>query len=333
MFRAQAVGWLPDGRSLLVSHLDSDTSTGQISLVDYPSGEISRVTHDVSDYDVCCLAVSRDGDALVALNNSHSSDVWVAAPDGSNPRQITSGTPLGSDLQWSGGRLLAGDDRSLYVSMNADGSDQRVFNNDYDEHMNRRRCPDGHLLFTTWSSGAVALWRSDADGSNPAQIASSSGTTVICTPDSKFALFTKDDVMWRVPLQGGVPEKTDLPPQGGVFSRDGKLFQTVHIFYGAKPDTWVITAATGGAPLYEVPMPYGAGAAEFALDGQALNVVLNRNHAGNIWRLPLNGGPPSQITKFTSGDIFSFALSPDGKHLALSRGQSKTDVVMMSGLR
>jgi serine/threonine protein kinase len=333
MFRAQAVGWLPDGRGLFVSHVDPETSTGQISLVSYPSGEISRVTHDVSDYAVCCLAVSRDGDALVALQNSHSSDVWVVAPDGSDARQITSGMPLGIDLQWSGGHLLAADDSGQYVSINSDGSDQRAFGNDHDQHMNLRRCPDGHLLFTTWHSGAMALWRSDADGSNPAQIANPNGTIVICTPDSKFALFTKDDIMWRVPVQGGVPERTDLPARDGVFSRDGKLYSTVHVFYGAKPDTWVITSANGAAPLYEVPMPYGAGASEFALDGKALNVVLTRNHAGNIWRLPLNGGPPSQITKFTSGEIFSFALSPDGKHLALSRGQSKTDVVMMSGLR
>ncbi|MGA7927266.1 MAG: hypothetical protein WCA20_14915 [Candidatus Sulfotelmatobacter sp.] len=257
----------------------------------------------------------------------------MATPDGSDPSQITSGTPLGLDLEWSGNRLLAADDNGQYVVMNSDGSDQRPFDNDHDRHLSLTSCPDGHLLFTTWRSGAVALWRSEADGSGAAQIASPSTNIVMCTPDSKFALFIKDGLMWRISIQGGVAEKTGLLPQYGVFSHDGKLYSSIHVSFGAKPDTWAITPAAGGAPLYEIPLPYGAGPAEFAADGKALNALLTRNHADNLWRVPLNGGPPTQMTKFTSGRIFTFALSPDGKHLALSRGQSKTDVVMMSGFR
>jgi hypothetical protein len=37
------------------------------------------------------------------------------------------------------------------------------------------------------------------------------------------------------------------------------------------------------------------------------------------------------VTKFSSGDMFAYAWSADGKQLAFSRGQNKTDVVMMSG--
>ena len=58
---------------------------------------------------------------------------------------------------------------------------------------------------------------------------------------------------------------------------------------------------------------------------------LTRNHASNIWKLLLTGGAPIQITNFPTGEIFAFSWSRDGKHLALSRGQHKTDVVMMSG--
>jgi hypothetical protein len=42
---------------------------------------------------------------------------------------------------------------------------------------------------------------------------------------------------------------------------------------------------------------------------------------------------PADPATRTSGEIFSFALSPHGKHLALSLGHSKTDVLMMIGLR
>ncbi|PYX83584.1 MAG: hypothetical protein DMG68_22075 [Acidobacteria bacterium] len=36
---------------------------------------------------------------------------------------------------------------------------------------------------------------------------------------------------------------------------------------------------------------------------------------------------------FTGSNMFAFAWSPDGKQLAFSRGQRKTDVVLMSNFR
>jgi Tol biopolymer transport system component len=61
--------------------------------------------------------------------------------------------------------------------------------------------------------------------------------------------------------------------------------------------------------------------------------MITRNRATNIWLQPLAGGPPKQITNFLNGDMFAYAWSSDGKRLALSRGERKTDVVMMSGFR
>ena len=50
----------------------------------------------------------------------------------------------------------------------------------------------------------------------------------------------------------------------------------------------------------------------------------------NIWRQPLTGGPPVQITHFRTGEIFSFAWSPDGQWLSLGSGLNRSDVVVMS---
>lgn len=78
-------------------------------------------------------------------------------------------------------------------------------------------------------------------------------------------------------------------------------------------------------------VPYGMQSPEFTPDSKALAFLLSRNHATNIWKMGLDGKGLQQITKFTNGDMFSYAGSPDGKQLAFSRGQDKTDVVMMSG--
>lgn len=74
-------------------------------------------------------------------------------------------------------------------------------------------------------------------------------------------------------------------------------------------------------------------AAQFTPDGKGIVFLLTRNRATNIWLQPLTGSGPIQVTKFTSGDMFAFSWSKDGKLLAFSRGQRNTDVVMMSHFR
>jgi hypothetical protein len=49
----------------------------------------------------------------------------------------------------------------------------------------------------------------------------------------------------------------------------------------------------------------------------------------NLWRTPLDGAPPTQITDFKSDSIRYFSYSRDGKHLALSRGNVTRDAVLI----
>jgi Tol biopolymer transport system component len=72
---------------------------------------------------------------------------------------------------------------------------------------------------------------------------------------------------------------------------------------------------------------------KFSPEGKALAFMLTRKGATNVWEQPLSGGDPVPVTKFTSGEMFAFAWSKDGKQLAMSRGQRKSDVVMMSNFR
>jgi hypothetical protein len=53
----------------------------------------------------------------------------------------------------------------------------------------------------------------------------------------------------------------------------------------------------------------------------------------NLWRQPLKGGAPIPLTDFkTPEQIFSFALSPDGKQLVFSRGAWVSDVMLLRHL-
>jgi Tol biopolymer transport system component len=68
-------------------------------------------------------------------------------------------------------------------------------------------------------------------------------------------------------------------------------------------------------------------------DGSAIAYIDNRGGAGNIWALPVGGGPPRQLTDFKSDSIFWFDFSRDGKQLAMARGTQTSDVVLNSNFR
>ena len=68
----------------------------------------------------------------------------------------------------------------------------------------------------------------------------------------------------------------------------------------------------------------------WAPDESGLDFIVARSGVSNIWRQPLTGGPPVQITHFSTGRIFSFAWSPDGRWLSLASGVNRSDVVLMS---
>ena len=332
---ARGMSWLPDGSGLLVVGTDPQTARGQISFVSYPRGEISRFTNDLTNYDVCCLAVTRDGDSLVALQNLRSSDIGVSHADGSNPDQLTSGEPLGFGVDWIGNRIVAANSFGQWFLINPDGGNRVPFTNDRDPHFQLSACRDGkHVVYETWQDGVSSLWRSDSDGSNPLKLTSLALGAGVCTPDSKFAVYGADGALWRVPIDGGTPEKLPLPFSSDVrYSPDGKLLfrgATRTVASGLEAN-FIVQTADGGKTLYTLPVPYGTQSPKFTPDGKAIAFMLTRNKATNVWKLPLDGKGLTPITKFTDAQMFDFAWSTDGKRLAFSRGRSKTDVVMMSG--
>jgi len=79
--------------------------------------------------------------------------------------------------------------------------------------------------------------------------------------------------------------------------------------------------------------PAGQSNLKWSPDGMGLQFILTRKGASNIWEQPLAGGDPHPITNFTSGRIFGFDWSKDGKNLSLARGEIHSDVVLISNFR
>jgi Tol biopolymer transport system component len=180
----------------------------------------------------------------------------------------------------------------------------------------------------------------DPDGSNPVQLTDETfANNPECSPDGKSVLYARanDTTAWQVPIQGGTPSQVVEPNSvGGTprISPDSKLlaYLPMPATMSGHPVLTVIPFG-GGSPLYRFDWPMGANRMRWAPDSKALDYLLTRGGATNIWRQALAGGPPKQITNFKSDLIFFFDWSRDGKQLALARGAISSDVVLISNFQ
>jgi Tol biopolymer transport system component len=137
-------------------------------------------------------------------------------------------------------------------------------------------------------------------------------------------------------VQGGkATEVASMPGGGGgTISPDGK--RVAYNFQEGTPvpqPKLAIVRAEGGSPLKVFVTPSGSREMRWSPDGRGLQYLLTRHGATNVWEQPLAGGEPRQITKFTSGLIFGFAWSRDGKQLFLAKGNQTSDVVLISNFK
>jgi Tol biopolymer transport system component/predicted Ser/Thr protein kinase len=341
----QAV-WLPDQSGLLVIVQDySKGFHGQIWYVPYPAGKIEKLTNDLSNYSLAVLNTSSSGDRVVAISSESTSTVSVA--DNGNPvdaRQVTSGNPSVGQLAWLGEKSLVYSTMDGEIgSMDADGTNSR-FLTVSDDHTNEfpAACGDGrHIVFISSRRGEPTLWRMDADGSNPTQlstIANYNDVPPSCSPDGKWALFTAEQGgafdLRKVPVDGGVATIIAKELWTSSISPDGAQVATYTTPMG--PDARIYTvlvSMTDGSQTRVAETPPQDPQFVWSADGKALQYFQMDQGAGNIWEQAIAGGPPRRVSNFSSQQMFGFARSRTGNKLAMARGETRSDVVLISSLR
>jgi Tol biopolymer transport system component len=74
----------------------------------------------------------------------------------------------------------------------------------------------------------------------------------------------------------------------------------------------------------------------FRWDTDGRSLLYTKNEGGgveNIWRQPIAGGTPKEITHFSNDIIFYFDVSRDGKRLVMDRGRVISDVVLIRDVK
>jgi Tol biopolymer transport system component len=201
-----------------------------------------------------------------------------------------------------------------------------------------RVSPDGHYVVFA-SAGGYQIWRIDIDGNNAKQLTNSVLNNVDSldfSPDGKSVVYNKwgaEKGIWKVSVEGGDPVRlSDAEAFTSAISPDGRWIAFSYRDEKATPSRGVaIMALAGGSPTRRVDVVTRL----FRWDASGRSLVYTKNEGGveNIWSQPIAGGPPKQITHFSSLVIWSFDLSRDGKRLVMDRGIDNRDVVLIRDLR
>jgi Tol biopolymer transport system component len=347
--------WLPDGSGLLAALGNAEeVFRGQLWFIPYPKGDIRRLTNDLMDYQLCCLDLTQDGKTLVDTELTTASELWVApAGDISKAKQITSKDSTVRRFSWKaqGGFVFAGADGNLYA-VNPDGSARMLLTPNDRGNQDPSVCGGGHfIVYSAFQEQKLGIWRMDTDGSNRIRIADETvAQNPQCSPDGKWVVYLRGPA-WipvRVAITGTeqplvltqdvVLDSLEISPDGSRIMYVAYVTPDSQVAGPApsaasRPNQLKVIPFSGGAPMHQFDWPASATNPRWSLGGDAVDYVLARNGVSNVWRQKLNGGPPKQITNFQSGLIFDFHWSHDGKQLALARGSTSSDVILISNFR
>jgi DNA-binding winged helix-turn-helix (wHTH) protein/Tol biopolymer transport system component len=197
----------------------------------------------------------------------------------------------------------------------------------------------------SYQSGPANIVRIDADGLNATTLVSGLVYSPTCAPEGKFVFYVlmgSPQKILRMPIKGGEPNVVAEIP--GVTIRgtmraspDGQFLAFPYDVYVPNPVIKLAVVSINRGRIYKTldspPEVYREACLRWCPDGKALQYLLTRGDVTNIWEQSLAGGNPRQITNFTSGRIFDFDWSQDGKLLLTSRGEISSDVVLLSNLR
>ena len=316
---------MPDGRGVLITHQTlAHPAAFQISYVTYPAGKLSRITNDLNSYDQIALSVTADGKTLATVQEERTFGLWVmpAEKNGTaKARQVGMSKNEGEAVEWTAdGHLLTNFGLDYYIR-SADGSAKAAVYSASGPSFAPAVC-GRYLVVSNLEFGkGLNLFRVDRNGGATKQIT--------------FGHYNQDGRgIQKIPVEGGVPQRlSDLAGRMPTFSPDGKLV-AFNYAEGTAPESFhlkiAVISAEGGAALYTFNTdPRLRSRIHFTPDGKGLAWPINDGGAGNIWVQPLAGGSPEQLTSFSSEIIQDFAFSPDGKSIAVLRGNVAKDVVLI----
>jgi eukaryotic-like serine/threonine-protein kinase len=337
--------WMPDSEHLvLIFHDISSDWNGQVGEIAVAAGQLHRITNDLNSYSNLTLGLTKDGKQLVAIQITPQVSVYTMSSD---PNGSASAKEIDNHgdaaVGWlPDGRLLAMDYNSHISVMSADGSNRAIV---FQEHLPMSGlsvCYDGSsALFSmpNKQNKSINVWRLDIQGGSAVPV--TKGTVdqnAICAPDSKSFLYTTfvkgRKLLMQMPIGGGEARKlSDKVINFAAFSPDGQQIATLTtqgagVNYRAMVE---IIPAQGGLPVKTFPpIPAISNIFQYSADGQSLYYPVTAKGVSNMVSQPINTKTVMPMTSFDDLIIYSYNYDWKNKRLAVARGRTNTDVVLLT---
>ena len=338
------VAWMPDGKSLAVTYSTMETrfARDQIGLINSSDGTLRPVTADANDYGA--VSVSSDGKTIASVMRQSIRDLYVSAgekTDYSDLKQISSGDPI-TFVSWANdGKLLTEQSGTARV-IDTDGGIKSELAPGADAGaLQPHGCSDGGVVFTRAVPKTMTLniWRSNPDGTGLVQVSDGKDDEfAACSADGKtvFYIDVGNRIFMKVP-PGGKAEavlknvKEPIENQAGfAIAGDGNTAVLgTYDFKAQKPNISLISLTSDQITRTFEYDPRHHGTLQFSPDGKGIIYPIRDKGVDNLWLQPLEVGSGHHLTNYTSLKIYSYQWSPDGKRLALVRGDTPSDLVLI----
>ncbi|HEU5237877.1 MAG TPA: DPP IV N-terminal domain-containing protein [Pyrinomonadaceae bacterium] len=334
----QQFEWLSDGSGLLICA--KEKFSPEIWEMSYPDGRLQKLTEDLNYYIslsltadasklvtiqsklVSQLWISPDLDVSKAKNiaggrgklawlpdgrivydyaSRVGSDLWIAKPDGTDPKQL-------------------------------------IFNAGFNDWP--AVSPDGTtIVFQSDRSGSQHLWRMNSDGSNQTQLTNGyAERNAAISSDGKWVYYNSstENSLWKVALDGGEPVKlTDDYSAYPSVSPDGKLLATFRFPKYGHEAMIIVRNADDMRTVTGLKLARGfwiSRTIQWEPDNKALIYALQDGGQVKLYRQSLSDQPPHELTSLQAEDEFEFAISPK-RQLAYISTKWDHDIVLISGLK
>jgi serine/threonine protein kinase/Tol biopolymer transport system component len=346
----QAVAWAEKGDFLIVTAASRGDDIYQLWMVAHNNGVVTRLTNDLSNYGRVTL--THDGKSLATVQSETSAAIWVA-PGGESSRAVRLGTvalrSTMAALAWTPQRRIVysdptGDYRNLWL-IDADGANRERLTTGPGNKDQVVMTPDGRYIVYKLEGN---VWRMDADGTHARQltygsldvhpgVAPDGGSVVYASFADWSPAVGGQPTLWRVPMQGGPAREIFAQPASyPAVSADGRRLGCVY-FPGKDPRfsaghlALLSLDASGDFRIFQAS-PSELTPISWSPDGSGLDYVVNAGGTGNLWRQPIGGGPPKQLTWFGNEELYTFSWSQN-RRLACVRGTTTRGVVLIENFR
>jgi Tol biopolymer transport system component len=331
--------WMPNGSGLLVSEFGNvGALNSQLGIVSYPKGDYRRLTTDTNSYFFPSIAA--DGRTIAANQSQSRYQIEVASvaqPDDVHRVPLSSSSAVWSWDWTADGHIVFIQVPDIRM-VKPEGGETLVYSDaDHISDQLTSCGPQAYIVFrSSGRSGKLSfnLWRMSASGTDLKQLTfgvAESGP--LCPLNGKWVYyrdFADNQSLKRVSINGGSPE-TILATANGVsdISPDGQTIVGLEVREMDHRLVLDLYSIDGKKITYHNIDPRASSPLKFAPDGKSVVYGVREKGVGNLWRQPLDGSAPHQLTHFTSEGIEKFHFSKDGSKIAIERGHNESDAVLL----